>query len=361
MNILLLIPTLITVCLRLLIPGGTRRIAAENIALRNQLITLTRNQKRAPKLTTFERITFGILAGFLSYKRLSRIAIALKPATLLKFHRALVKRKYKLLFSNKSQKKPGRKGPEQSIINAIIEMKHRNPRYGCRRIAMQINIAFGTEIDKDIVRRVLDKHYKHPPNNSGPSWLTFLGHTKDSLWSTDFFRAESINLKSHWVMIVMDQYTRRIIGFAVHSGNLTGIDACRMFNTIIARKNLPKYLSSDNDPLFKFHRWQANLRIMDVEEIKTVPYTPISHPFVERLIGSIRRELLDHTIFWTAADLQTKLRSYEQYYNEKRGHLGIKGNRPLDKYQSAEQNVTNIDDYRWEKNCRGLFQLPTAA
>jgi len=361
MNILLLIPRFITVWLRLLMPGGTRRIAAENIALRNQLITLTRNQKRAPKLTTFERITFGILAGFLSYKRLSRIAIALKPATMLKFHRALVKRKYRILFSNTSAKKPGRKGQDQSIINAIIEMKHRNPRYGCRRIAMQINLAFGTEIDKDIVRRVLNKHYKNLPNNNGPSWLTFLGHTKDSLWSVDFFRTESINLKSHWVMVVIDQFTRRIVGFAVHPGHITGIDACRMFNTIIAKKNFPKYLSSDNDPLFKFYRWQANLQIVDIEEIKTIPYAPLSHPFVERLIGSIRRELLDHTLFWTAADLETKLRSYQHYYNEKSGHLGIEGNTPLEKSRCAEQKLLNINDHRWKKHCRGLFQLPIAA
>jgi putative transposase len=78
-----------------------------------------------------------------------------------------------------------------------------------------------------------------------------------------------------------------------HQGHLSGIDICCMFNKIISGLSLPKYLSSDNDPLFTFHRWQANLRIMDIEEIKTVPYTPISHPFVERVIGTVRRELLD--------------------------------------------------------------------
>ncbi len=67
---------------------------------------------------------------------------------------------------------------------------------------------------------------------------------------------------------------------------------------------LPKYLSSDNDPLFRFHRWRSNLRIMEVKEIKSVPYSPMSHPFVERLISSVRRELLDKTLFWNANDLQ---------------------------------------------------------
>ena len=161
-----------------------------------------------------------MLAGMVSTKRLSRIAIAIKPATLLKFHRAFVKRKYRLLFSNKSPKKPGPIGPNQAIINAIPEMKSRNPLFGYYRIAMQINIAFGINIDKDIVRRILNKHGKTSPSNNGPSWLTFIGHSKDSLWSDDLFRTESIHLKSHWVMLVMDQFTRRIIRFAVCPGNL---------------------------------------------------------------------------------------------------------------------------------------------
>ncbi len=98
-------------------------------------------------------------------------------------------------------------------------------------------------------------------------------------------------------MVVMDQFTRRIIGFAVHAGNPDGIAVCRMFNSIISGKTLPKYLSTDHDPLFRFHRWQANLRILEIEEIETVPYTPTSHPFVERLIGTVRREFLDNTLF----------------------------------------------------------------
>ena len=75
-------------------------------------------------------------------------------------------------------------------------------------------------------------------------------------------------------MVVMDQFTRRIIDFAVHPGDLNGIAVCRMFNKVISKKSLPKYLSSDNDPLFKYHRWKANLRILEIDEIKTVPYTP---------------------------------------------------------------------------------------
>ena len=77
-----------------------------------------------------------------------------------------------------------------------------------------------------------------------------------------------------------------------------------MFNRTTHTQSLPKYLTSDHDPLYRYHLWQANLRVLEIQEIKTVPYVPLSHPFVERLIGTIRREYLDQTLFWTAADLE---------------------------------------------------------
>src|SRR5260370_36298209 len=86
-----------------------------------------------------------------------------------------------------------------SDIDAIVEFKRRNPRVGCPRIAQEIARAFGIDIDKDIVRRVLAKHYRPEAGTDGPSWLSFIGHMKDSLWSVDLFRCESILLRSHCV------------------------------------------------------------------------------------------------------------------------------------------------------------------
>jgi hypothetical protein len=101
-------------------------------------------------------------------------------------------------------------------------------------LAQQIAFVFGIEIDKDIVRRVLAKHCRPTSDSDGPSWLTFLGHAKDSLRSVDLIRCESLILKTHWVMLVMDQFTRRIIGFAVQPGVVDGPVPCRMFNQLIA-------------------------------------------------------------------------------------------------------------------------------
>lgn len=89
----------------------------------------------------------------------------------------------------------------------------------------------------------------------------------NGLWSVDLARCESLILKTHWVMVVMDQFTRRIIGFAVQAGTVCGPTLCRMFNHVVAGEQmLPQHLSSDHDPLFEFHRWKPNLRILDVTE-----------------------------------------------------------------------------------------------
>src|SRR5262249_23668120 len=158
-------------------------------------------------------------------------------------------------------------------------------RTGCRRICATPSFGF-LPLAEALSRVVPDAHRRMIMNSPwtgspGPSWLTFLGHTKDSLWSCDLFRCESATLRTHWVLVVMDHFTRGIIGFGVHRGGVDGEALCRMFQRAIGGQRLPKYLSSDHDPLYRFHQWQANLRVLEVREIKTVPYVPLSHPFVE--------------------------------------------------------------------------------
>ena len=362
-NILQFIFLLLTTVFKFSKPGGAKAIVAENICLRQQLITLTRTRERSPNLSHWDRFILALCASLINAKRLSRISIILKPATLIKIHKALVRCKYRKLFSNTTHKKPGRKGPSQDIINLVLEFKRRNPRFGNMKIAMQISNQFGITINSDVVRRILNKHYKpvQGDGGQGPSWLTFLGHTKDSLWSIDFFRCESITLQSHWVMIIIDQFSRRIIGFAAHNGDLNGPIICRMFNKIILGKQLPKRLSMDNDPLFKYSQWQRNLRVLEIEEIKSVPYVPMSHPFIERAIQSVRVEMLDHVLFWTDDDLQNKLDIYQNYFNDKRSHMSLDAKTPRQKDGVNDSLTVNINKFRWGKHLRGLVELPVAA
>jgi transposase InsO family protein len=163
-------------------------------------------------------------------------------------------------------------------------------------------------------------------------------------------------------MIVMDHCTRRMIGFAVVAGVLDGPAICRMFNHAIAGSTTsPRYISSDHDPLFEFRRWKANLRVLDIAEMKTVPYVPLSHPFIERLIGTIRRELLDQVPFWGERDLERKLLHFKDYYNQDRIHSSLDGVTPETKAGNDTRKRLKLSKYQWLPYCRGLYQLPCAA
>ena len=118
-----------------------------------------------------------------------------------RFHSALTARKYRQLFSARCQKKPGPKRPSQEVIAPIVDMKQQDPTWGCPRIAQQITLAFGIPMNKDVVRRILAVRYTPKPDAEGPSWLSVLGHAKDTLWSVDLFRCESAVLRAHWVLV----------------------------------------------------------------------------------------------------------------------------------------------------------------
>ena len=121
----------------------------------------------------------------------------------------------------------------------------------------------------------------------------------------------------------MDQYTRRIVGFAVHRKTLDRPTICGMLSRIISGTPPPTCLSSDNDPLFEFHRWKANLRIPEIDEIR--------------------------------------LSCFQDYYNRERAHQRIGGVLPEPELDDATRNVPSLHCYRWKRCCHGLYQLPVAA
>jgi len=191
--------------------------------------------------------------------------------------------------------------------------------------------------------------------------LTLIAQSKDSLWSVDLFRCESILLRSYWVLVVMDVFTRRIIGFGVAREHIDGVIVCRMFNQAVAGQLRPKHHTTDHDPLFRCHRWLANLRVLEIDEIKSVPYEPTSHPFVERLIGTIRREYLDRQFFLNSVDLTRKLEAFRDYYNEFRVHRSLDGTMPAQCAGMVQPSSAALNSCAWRQHCHGLFQIPMAA
>jgi hypothetical protein len=180
-NLIVLFIHFIDTLARLLGPGGVRSLVAESLLLKHQLLIVNRSRQRSPNLSASDRILAGLLALLVRPTRLLRSAIVLKPSTFLGLHKAMSEQKYRVLFSSNHRRKPGPKGPSAELIHAVVEMKQRNPYWGCPRIAQQIDWAFHIQIDKDVVRRILVNHHRPGQGSSGPSWLTFLGHMKDSL------------------------------------------------------------------------------------------------------------------------------------------------------------------------------------
>jgi putative transposase len=133
-------------------------VVVESLAVKHQLLIMKRSRRRAPNLTAWDRLMLGFWTLLVSPKRLRKIALIIKPSTLLRLHQALVKRKCHLLCGSNRARRPG---PSSELIAAVVEMKRRNPRWGCRKIAEQISSAFGLEINKDVVRRILIHTARH--------------------------------------------------------------------------------------------------------------------------------------------------------------------------------------------------------
>jgi putative transposase len=137
-DFLVLLLHLIATIVRLIKPGGYRSVVAESVLMRHRLLILNRGRKRAPNLRSADRIMASLCMLFIHRARLLRSAIVLKPSTFLHVHYVLTKRKYRLLFSPRRGRRPGPKGPTKELIDAVLEMKRRNPSWGCPRIAEQI-------------------------------------------------------------------------------------------------------------------------------------------------------------------------------------------------------------------------------
>jgi putative transposase len=100
---------------------------------------------------------------------------------------------------------------------------------------------------------------------------------------------------------------------------------------------------------------------LDVTEIKTIPYAPLSHPFIERLIATVRRECLDKTLFWNEHDLARKLVDFKNYYNRHRTHDALEGVTPTMRAELTENKIIDLNNYHCKSYCRGLYQTPMAA
>ena len=159
---------LVVTVAKLLGPGGAKAILDDSLLMKQQLLIINRFRLREPRRTISDRFSLAFWTLFLIPRQIERAAVIVRPSTLLKYHAQLTRYKYRLLFSSRSYCKAGLKSPSKQIIDAVIELKRRNPSFNCPRIAQQINLAFGTSINKDVVRRILSAQLLQFPGDSGP-------------------------------------------------------------------------------------------------------------------------------------------------------------------------------------------------
>ena len=162
------------------------------------------------------------------------------------------------------------------------------------------------------------------------------------------------------MLVVIDQFTRRIMGFGIRRGDVDGPNLCRMFNKSISASGQSTSFSLDNYPIINYYQWQANLRIHEIEEIKTIPYVSMLHPFAELLIGTTRRVFLDHILFWTTVDLERKLSEFKDYCNHHRAHSALPSDAPAELQDNGEILKAGLADHQWKSHRRALLYTPAA-
>jgi putative transposase len=292
-----------------------RALALENLALRHQLEVLKRNAKR-PRLKNRDRLLWVILFRFLKDWR--RQLFFVRPETVVRWHKEGFRRYWRW----KSRPRwPGRKKVPKDIRDLIRTMSRDNPLWGAPRIHGEL-LKLGIDIGETSVSKYM-VHHRKPPSQS---WHTFLqNHAKDIV-SVDFFTVPTVTYRVLYVFVILSNARRRIIHFNV-TDSPTAIWTGQQVVNAFPWDTASRYMLRDRDKKYgdEFSRRVAGL---DIKQVLIAARSPWQNPYVERVIGSIRRECLDHVIIFNERHLMRVLQEYIRYYNEYRTHLGLEKDCP---------------------------------
>ena len=283
----------------------------ENLALRHQIGVLQRSARKRPKLTPVDRLLWVWLSRIWSDWR--SVLVIVQPETVIAWHR----KGFRLFWTWKIRRgQPGRPTVPREVRDLIRRMCRENPGWGAPRIHGEL-----LKIGIDIGETSVGKYMVHGRKPASQTWRTFLENHAQQLVSIDFFTVPTIRFQVLYVFLVLAHDRRRILHFNV-TARPTAEWAGQQLREAFPFDQLPRYLLRDRDAIFG-NEFRRQVRDMGIQEVLSAPRSPWQRAYVERVIGSIRRECLDHVIVFHESSLRRILDSYIDYYHRSRTHLSL--------------------------------------
>ncbi len=295
-----------------------RDLAAENLALRQQLASLQRKSKR-PKLKIRDRVFWVLLSRI--WPKWRDVLVIVKPDTVVGWHR----QGFRLFWRFKSRRKgPGRPPIDPEIRKLILDMAKSNPTWGAPRIHGELK-KLGIEVSERTVSSIIQKRRTKPPSQS---WRTFLKNHIGKC-SMDFFTVPTAGFRIQYVLVILNNERRKIVHFNVTDSPTAEWTAQQVIEAF-PWDTAPKYLMRDRDATYGEY-FKKRIKGMGIEEVISAYRSPWQNPFVERVIGSIRKDCLDYMIVLNEGHLKRILKSYFEYYHNDRTHLGLEKDTPMER------------------------------
>lgn len=286
----------------------------ENLLLRKQIEILMRRKSR-PRVNNRDRIWLVLITKV--YSQWHQAFLIFKPETLIRWHRL----GFKLFWYWKSGKSAGRPSINKDLRDLIRRIAMENPLWGAPRIHGEL-LKLGFDVSQATVSSYMPKKVKQ----SGQTWLTFLhNHLKETV-SVDFFTIPTLTYSILYVFVILSHDRRKILHYNITRHPTDEWTAQQLIETF-AWKVSPRFLIRDRDGKFG-NRFKARLRHLEIHDIRTSYRSPWQNGYVERVIGSIKRECLDHVIILNETHLHNIMKSYINYYHNSRTHLGLNKDSP---------------------------------
>jgi len=293
-----------------------RNLLLENLALRHQLLVLNRSSKRA-RLTPLDRALWAWLSRVWGAWRTSLQMV--QPDTVVRWHRA----GFRLFWRWKSRpRRVGRQAMASDTINLIRQMSAANPLWGAPRIHGEL-LKLGITLAQRTVAKYMVRRSSPSPNQK---WRTFLRNHLGQMVSVDFLTVPTLTFQVLYVFIVLSHQRRRVLHFNIVESPSASWTA-QQLREAFPFTPPPKYLLRDRDCIFGLE-FKRRAQAMGLEEVRIAPRSPWQSPYVERLVGSVRRECLDHVIVLNPAHLHRLLKAYLAYYHRSRTHLSLDKDAP---------------------------------